>query len=448
MNGRTLALAAAAGLAGLAVLPRKREMGSARGSLARAPSPFPWDLDLLLREQHPFRVPGKRGWTATSHDALVAELAGFELVSIVGAARAKKLTAAWVAARDVDLRGATDARDLYGLLRRFDDEVVRPCRVHLETKGKQAQERIASARRARVDVRRHAAATSDPGPVTTPALGKTWAQTSAVPGPLYHATRAGPAIVTEGVVARRAVAAREREAGVLRPGLGTLGGGPEHVVSFTSDRAAARRIAAALQALNEAQRDPRVVYDWFVTHWLPHLERWNPQARRQFQEPHYGGPPTAQRVREMMSQVGSYSTGRKDVPVAMKVPWIMWTPAATDASNIGVITAYAHVDQLYVHGFSSRGRTWGRIVTEWTAGSDGFGNLRVGCPSKRGGPRSVEVQTLPPRVAELQHAALAEATLNPSEANEIRVCPEDVTVVGFEPVVNWRKVLMPSRRRP
>jgi hypothetical protein len=40
---------------------------------------------------------------------------------------------------------------------------------------------------------------------------------------------------------------------------------------------------------------------------------------------------------------------------------------------------------------------------------------------------------------------LAEATLNPSEANEVRICPEDVTVVGFEPVLDWRKVLKPGR---
>lgn len=423
-----------------------RPTGSAtRGPATHAPVPFPWDLGRLLNEQHPFRPTGRRhGWSLTSPEALATDLAGFDLVSIVGSMRANTMAKAWVRAHDAELRGATTAGDLYDLLRRFDAEVVRPAREHLETKGAHARKKQVATRVTRVEARRTAAIASDPGPVTTPALGRAWAKDSAVPGPLYHATRAGPTILAEGLLPRRAVGVREREAGVARPGLGTLGGGPEHVVSFTSDRAAARRIAAALQALNEAQTNPGVVYEWFVAHWLPYLERWNPPVGKHFRHPTWYGPPTAQRVRELMSQVGSYSIGQ-DPPAAMRVPWIMGTPMPTAPESIGVVTAYAHVDQLYSSGFGNRGRTWGRIVKEWTAGNDGFGNMRVGCPSRRGGPRSTEGQALPLRVAELGHAALAEATLNASEANEIRVCPEDLTVVGFEPVINWRKILTPPR---
>jgi len=264
---------------------------------------------------------------------------------------------------------------------------------------------------------------NDPGPVSTPEDGRVWAQGGAYRAPLYHATLAGSAVMDTGLKAREDV------------GSTGLGAGPENTVSTTPSRESAHKIAAIFAALAEAETNPKGVKAWFDQHWVPLIPKAHGWAFDEIAAADARGPVVG--VKERINKT-SYLVGveREDV----RVPAIFGLPAAGALGDIGVVEAYGHVDIV----LDDRGKI---SAGPGAGGGGSSGNTHVRRPSHRGGPVD-HGDYFPARHQHLKTAAIAIDTGNPFEQGEIRFAPENLTVVGFEPVGDWREILMPRGRVP
>ena len=195
-------------------------------------------------------------------DALVSDLASYG----VPRDRARK-----VVGRFLRRHEATRATEEDPRIVRLDElwtlEVLHPILSKAQGRRKAKKDREVAALAAKVDSRAARRRASDPGPVASRKAAQAWAGASAVKGRLWHATRAGSSIMVEGLLSREAKIERLQAAGVERPWalVQTLGGGAGTMVSAVFDRTSAVRIAAALQALNEARVDANKVFDWLRT---------------------------------------------------------------------------------------------------------------------------------------------------------------------------------------
>jgi hypothetical protein len=344
---------------------------------------------------------------------------------------ARARTRRWLAAHDAELRSVRTAAELTDLIRVYDAEVTGRAWEAREAREAGRRRHVAARRTERVQALRAAAAAADPGPVSTPEAGRRWARLGVLPRPVYHATRFGPQVLATGLRSRFQLAVGAKETARPRP-VG-LGGGPDEYVSVTPSRVLALRLAAALQAINEAFKDPEGVSAWFREHWLPWVYR-----SRVWREKHYSGDrPGPEFVRRVLNDASQVVFGKPWAPPQVHVPWIMGGQYPVPASSISVVTAYVQADQFVSSSWKATDRTWGLVV-------DAPAMLRPDCPRVRGGPRTNIVDAVrPAEYAPLLPAAVATATENPFEGNEIRACPEDVTVVSFQPVLNWRRILMP-----
>ena len=388
----------------------------------------PWDFDEAVFGNDPFRT-GR----STSRDKIVRDLAAYELAKALGATEATRVAGEWVDSQWDALAAAANEREVFDLIRAFDDGVawpLRQARLDAEAAAAAAQDQaVVDAVRAR----RAWASRYDPGAVSEEDDARFWCDNSALRRVLFHATRHGHVIATEGLKSRR------------ETGISALGGGPDHVVSLTPDERSARRIAAALLALNDADDDPAGVLDWVRATWLPPVlaevaRTARGDTRANFErELRNVTEPQAQRVQiHTIMRYASMFFGATRPEFAM--PIIIGARSHVSGAGIGYVRVYANVDTV----INDNVGTITRGVGEGVEGRDRIRGTEIGCPDVRGGMRENRgAPTIGP-LRFLQYAALAHGQENHAEANEIRACASDLTVTEFVPVADWRRVLDPS----
>jgi hypothetical protein len=352
---------------------------------------------------------------------------------------ARQLGERWAADYHDRLMAATSTPQVLQYLEAWRNDYRRPAYDQHEAEQKLAQERKLQAVVDEVAARRARAAKTDPGPVSSPAAGRAWAAGSAVPHSVYHATTSGLAILQTGLRAREDLRAAARQARVE-----VLGGGPENVISTTEDLEAGRHIAAAMAAMNEAYTHPREVAVWFDRYWLPLLAFGESEAYARKQIAQEDARPESTGTSRVKVRINTlsyfYGLPHGHHNPMIKIPIILSVPARVDPSAVGLVTAYANVDAVIgdkgILAGVGAGQTWG----SWTRSDLGT----VERPAQRGGPVDRGAANTDPKFPYLRYAATAHATENKSERGEIRFAPENLTVVGFEPMLNWREVLMPA----
>lgn len=337
------------------------------------------------------------------------------------AARKRELTGSWLRANWSKLQAVRDVNGLGEVFASYEEEVDGRMYDERAAREKAQKEATGKARRAAVEQSQAHRAGTDPGRVSTPEQGAAWAAGGAIPEPLYHATLAGSGIMATGFKAREDLG-----------GKASLGGGPEHTVSTTPSAASAHKIAAVFAALAEAEKHPEAVKAWFDAHWTPLIPKSAEWARREIAEADKHPNPMVG-VKERINKV-SFLAGY-DHPHVL-VPAIMALPKPGELADIGVVTAYAHVDAvMHDKGHVKAG-----------PGSDNpnaTSTIYVERPGKDG-KVAHSVNQLHREHQHLHDAHVAVDTANKAEQGEVRVAPEDTTVVGFQPVGDWRVLLSPT----
>ena len=405
----------------------------------------PWDAASVI---HGSGGSGAfRPGASTDRERLVELIVSPSLVEDGGRQQAVATARRWINDSWGELVAAKDETTVFVLLDGYDDIVQDLLREHEQVQRKQriaGQQRIAQqARRRRQD-----AMDTDPGPVSSQQAGRRWAADSALEAPLYHATPYGDLILKTGLKARGAMKQRRQ----------VLGGGPDDVVSMSPDLVAVRRLAAALQAINESHRDAGKVFRWFERHWLPWLrdrdmESGTRSAYVSLMRTVADKGMTPGMVKLAINDC-SYFVGHNGRPPQpwMVIPGIFKVPPRVAPSSVGVVMAMANVDAVFHADVRTIGSPVAGLARKIHRSGGGSGYDR--CSSVRaGGDRSRFWASIVPDTTPsvgpfpwTKHAALARISNNPAEANEIRVCGEDLTVVGFEPVLDWRKILMPPKK--
>lgn len=345
-------------------------------------------------------------------------LAAVQAMLSDGTALRDQLTTEWLKDNWRTLSEVKSSADLYAAFDAYDDE------VDAKVQAADTASKAASAKALVDAVAKTAAARAagDPGPVSTPAEGKAWAATGAFPEPVYHATFAGSAIMDTGLKARADVGGR------------SLGGGPDNAVSTTPGLDGARKIAAVFSMLAAAEADPDAVKAWLDEHWTPLI----PDTGYEFAHNEIAAADKkADGMLGVIARINkvSYVAGRTNP--AVLVPSILGRPKPGDLKDIGVITAYGHVDAVRDDK--------GRVSRGPGAGSPAANpNENVLRPSKRGG--AVARTNLARGSEHLAQAHIAVDTENAAEQGEIRFAPEDLTTVGFEAAPDWRSLLKPMAK--
>jgi len=383
---------------------------------------FQWNVDELLMERDPFVKPyTPEGYLVERMTAFSDEGRGFVLD--------------WVRRYRGRLQRAKRVEELYGLLQELEvAEGEAYARRHGRREARDAADlqQILSI----LDKNRKMRRRVDPGPVSTEKRAKAWTRKSALREPLYHVTRYGRRIEEEGLKSRSQTRARDEAKGISgrQAGSSGFGGGPGEAVSLTPHRESALRMAAAFEALNESYVNPKGVSQWFKAHWMPVLTR--EERRRAF-----SAKPGPGRVKRVIYEATS---NHREADPVFTVPWIIGVPSRVPKGDIGVVTAYADVDQVVL----SRGTKMTMLSGVGAGAGDVQGFDQVGiesCPP-RGGVVKNRLGSLVQRLYPwLEEAAIASSTGNAWEADEIQVCSAHLTVTNFEPIYNWREILMPRR---
>ncbi len=330
----------------------------------------------------------------------------------------QELTLQWLHANWHKLQAVRTSEDLFRAFDGYDDHVDGVLRHQDEVRD---QERV-DKRHADVEQSQAHRKSNDPGRVTTPERGAAWAAGGALPTPIYHATLAGKAIMASGLKAREDLRGSDGRR------VESLGGGPDNTVSTTPDLNGARKIAAMFAALAEAEKDPAAVKSWLDKNWLPLVP---PGYESMLKEVEYADarpdPFFGVKARfNIISQIAGYTHPYVLVPV------ILAKPRVGALEDIGIVTAYAHVDAV----MDDRGRIASGPGHDI---QNGESDLRVMRPNQAGEvDHGVNVHR---NHAHLKTAHVALASGNKAEQNEIRVAPEDTTAVGFERVTDWRAIL-------
>jgi len=285
----------------------------------------------------------------------------------------------------------------------------------------------------------------DPGPVSTPAQGRAWAESGACPHPLYHATRHGPSILQHGLLTP---SQQPGKLGTRHTGLGFNMGGS--FVSLTPYRGGAERLAALHAVANEAFVHPAEVAGWFFEHLVPLAAKYDPQWRprhlREVLNRRYLRHPSHV-VRFLTTFFTMQRADTVRAEPALLFSAISMPRHPVPPEDVGFVTAYLHVDRLVVagdvppcpiHRGADRGtetadRSGDRMSKEeadeqWENWERHYGLVRG------------------QRAAALRGVATAKGRgeLPDPDQGEIRACSEDLTVVGFTPVLDWRAILHPK----
>ena len=372
----------------------------------------------------------------------------------VNPGRAKRVVQAFLAKH-----GDPPSEDDHPFWYAWEAEIDMPFGTAKNVRLRLAAERQVARRQAEVERLAARRRELDPGPVApSRRAASAWARTSAIRGPLWHATRAGPLIMAEGLRSRKTLMAMAQAAKQQRAHrrIETLGGGPDNVVSVSPNRKATLRIAAALAALNEAWDRPAEVYAWFDRHWFDWIDKnvheipdYTPRQVRSMVRVRLGGwrrhdlSHDPEHLRTNLNDAAHFFGMVKGLPLAFRVPWIMRLPQRVPPEWIGTVETRACVDQ--VHLTSGSYDTRGRISDDhgWDLQS-----FAVRCPTERGGGRENYMSGYSkPMVRFMLKAAVATDTGNRFEADELRLCESDLTVVAFEPMLDWRRVLKPGERQ-
>ena len=329
----------------------------------------------------------------------------------------------WLRSNWGTLGSATDEASLGAALDGFDSHVYD--RTQAEEKAQ--KEAVARGRLEAVQASQAHRRSGHPGPVSTPSQGQAWAAGGAMPDPIYHATLAGSGIMATGLKAREDFRKKGER-------VESLGGGPEDTVSTTPHQASAHKIAAVFAALAEAQTNPQAVKAWLDEHWVPLIPESYGWARREIEaaDKHENPMVGVKKRFNLVSQVAGYENPN------VLVPAIMALPKPGDLKDIGVVTAYAHVDAV-VDDKGRIARGPGSEVKHAESPT-----VRVTRPDAEGNVKAQGGASLHREHAHLETAHVANASDNKAEQGEIRVAPEDVTAVHFEPVGDWRVLLSPS----
>lgn len=308
--------------------------------------------------------------------------------------------------------------------------------------------------RAKVNPRRRKTV-ADPGPVSSPAVGRAWAATGALPTPLYHATPRGPQVMQTGLLSL---------AEVIKRGLGgaTLGvNNHAGFVSTTPLREGALRLAALMQARNEMKVNPVACVRWWMEKYVRRLKQYDPEQYEKIVL--LWGQVTTKTERtedypglgySHAASLSGYGFGellnnvRKSVQDAhpeYTFPFFAGmgghpeSGIVVDPRSIGVVTLYARVD-----GETMKDR--GHFFCSATRGGrpdEGFLGF---------GPRGIPVSRMDEEEL-LDHLSGADGGKHyynikegagKNDVFEVLVCSQDTTVVKFEPVLDWRRILDPK----
>jgi len=340
-----------------------------------------------------------------------------------------------------------------------------------------------------------------PGPVSDPGVGGAWARGrngfGALHTPLFHATLGLSGVAAEGLLSQDEVRSRGKARG--------LGGGQEHTVSFTPWEEGAILIAAAHMALNSMNKNGKEAWEtylWFRDFWFPWAgvlgiplkrlrEAIENTSRSHREVDYFTGELKANGRRfqpaaviyDVLNMYGLFSVGLRRTPrhqQAFSIPAIMsYKHDFIPEGDIGWVKAFVNVDFLAA-GKPVQGdyplvsnllpamgledvalpdmkvsqpyrllECRGESVSTWDADKKTFGPRRKKTPAEKRRERQQATRARGYRktLQFVAEGAIAAGSGNESEKDEIRVCPEDVTVVEVIPlhsVAHWTRILEPE----
>lgn len=310
----------------------------------------------------------------------------------------------------------------------------------------------------------------DPGPVSTPREGASWAATGAFPRPLYHATTVGPDVARAGVLSLYEV--KKRGLGGATLGMNYHSG----YVSTTPLYEGAVRLAALMQARNEMKTRPIECVQWWMDKYVRRLKQydasqyenvmsaWKDLARRSQSEVHYI---TGRRVKltpEQAALKASRLSGQglgellngtfidtQEAHPEYTFPYFAGlgdfeeSAAVRDPRAIGVVTMYARVDAVFNKGekkghFFCASERGGRPDKGFMAAA------QHPTPASRMDEDEIRHELMGERGdVHYLHIKISEGSeRGANDVFEVLVCSQDTTVVKFEPVLDWRTILDPK----
>ena len=311
----------------------------------------------------------------------------------------------------------------------------------------------------------------DPGPVSTPQEGASWAATGAFPRPLYHATTVGPDVARAGVLSLYEV--KKRGLGSATLGMNMHSG----YVSTTPLYEGAVRLAALMQARNEMKMRPLECVQWWMDKYVRRLKQyddlqyanvmrfWRDLARQSQSDMDFR---TGRRVKLTPEQaalkasrlsgmgLGELMNGTfidtQEAHPEYTFPYFAGlgdeaeSAAIRDPRSIGVVTLYARVDGV----FDDKGKKGHFFCASERGGrpDKGFRAMQQHpTPTSRMDEDEIRDELVGGARGEDHYLYIKIPEGSGRGANdvfEVLVCSQDTTVVKFEPVLDWRTILDPK----